>query len=203
MNKTIHYYLSLISPYTYLGDPFLTEIAQRHGASIRRKPVALSKIFPETGGLPLAKRAPARQAYRLTELDRWRKHRDMDLNLQPKYFPAAEWPAAGMVIAAENQGLNSGALVNGILTAIWAEDRDIADADTLLAITDERGLDGKALLKAAEDEGIKAAYDGNTEEALQAGVFGAPTYVFRDELFWGQDRLDFLDQALGQALGDV
>ncbi len=199
MSKIIHYYLSLVSPYTYLGDPFLTEIAQRHDAAVRRKPVELGKIFPETGGLPLPKRAPARQAYRLTELDRWRKHRGLDLNLQPKYFPAAEWPAAGMVIYAENQGFDSAALVNGILTAVWAEDRDIADTGTLKTIADECGLDGKALLKAAEDEGIKAAYESNTEEALKAGVFGAPSYVFKDELFWGQDRLEFLDRALAVA----
>ena len=199
MNRVIYYFLSLMSPYTYLGDAPLTEIAHRHSADIRRKPMELGKIFPETGGLPLPKRAPARQAYRLIELDRWRKHRGLDLNLQPKYFPAAEWPAAGMVIAAENQGFGSDVLVNGILTAVWAEERDIADTDTLRAIADERGLDGKALLKAAEDEAIREAYNSNTEEALQAGVFGAPGYVFRDELFWGQDRLDFLDRALAEA----
>ncbi|MFQ5765398.1 MAG: 2-hydroxychromene-2-carboxylate isomerase [Rhodospirillales bacterium] len=199
MTKSVDYFLSLVSPYTYLGDALLTEIAARHGAAVRRRPMELAKIFPETGGLALPKRAPARQAYRLVELERWREFRDLPLNLQPKFFPAREWPAAGMVIAAENQGLDSAALVNGILTAVWAEGRDIADTGTLKAIAAERGLDGGALLAAAEDDAVKAAYAANTDDALKAGVFGAPTYVFQDRLYWGQDRLDFLDRALADA----
>ncbi len=196
MSKTIDYYFSLVSPYTYLGDAVFTEIAARHGATVHRKPMELGKIFPQTGGLPLPKRAPARQTYRMMELKRWREYRGLPLNLEPKFFPAAEWPAAGMVIAAENQGLDSAALVNGILTAVWAEERDIADGGTLKAIAGERGLDGEALLAATEDEVLKAAYGENTEQALAAGVFGAPSYVLDDELYWGQDRLDFVDRVL-------
>lgn len=199
MAKTVDYFLSLISPYTYLGDALFTEIAARHGARVRRRPMELAKIFPETGGLPLPKRAPARQAYRLVELDRWREFRGLPLNKKPKFFPAREWPAAGMVIAAENQGLDSAALVNGILTAVWAEERDIADPATLEAIAAERGLDGSALLARAEDDAVKDAYAANTADALEAGVFGAPTYVFQGQLYWGQDRLDFLDRALAAA----
>jgi len=200
MTRTIDYYFSLISPFAYLGDALLGEIAGRFGAHVRRKPVELgTKIFPETGGLPVAKRAPARQAYRLVELERWRAYRGLPLNLHPKFFPAAEWPAAGMVIAAEEQGLDSAALVNGILTAIWAEDRDIADPATLSAVADERGLDGAQLLRAGGDTAVKEAYAANTEEALLAGVFGSPSYVLNGELFWGQDRLDFLERALAGA----
>lgn len=199
MTKTVDYFLSVVSPYTYLGDALFAEIATRHGAAVRRRPMELAKIFPETGGLPLPKRAPARQAYRLVELERWREFRGLPLNLQPKFFPAQEWPAAGMVIAAETQGLDSAALVNGILTAVWAEDRNIADTETLKAIAAERDLDGDRLLAAAEDEAVKAAYGANTEDALNAGVFGAPTYVFQDRIYWGQDRLDFLDRALADA----
>ena len=199
MSKTIDYYICLVSPYTYLGDALVTEIAARHGAAIRHKPMELAKIFPETGGLPLAKRAPARQAYRLVELKRWRQQRGLPVNLQPKFFPAPEWPAAGMVIAAQDQGLDCGSLVNGILTAIWAEDRDIADTDTLEAIAGKCGLDGAALLDAAEDDAVKATYGANTEQALASGVFGAPSYVFANELYWGQDRLDFLERALASA----
>ncbi|NQU61966.1 MAG: 2-hydroxychromene-2-carboxylate isomerase [Rhodospirillales bacterium] len=197
MTKTIDYYFALISPFAYVGDAELTKMAERHGATIRRRPVELGKIFPETGGIPLPKRSPARQAYRLVELDRVSKFRGVEINLQPKFFPAAEWPAAGMVVAAEKQGLDSGALVNGILKACWTEERDIADVDTLKAIAEERGLDGQALLDAAKDEVIKAAYSANTEEALAAGVFGSPSYVYNDEVFWGQDRLEYLDRALG------
>ena len=199
MSKTIDYYICLVSPYTYLGDALVTEIAARHGAVIRHKPMELAKIFPETGGLPLAKRAPARQAYRLVELKRWREHRGLPLNLRPKFFPAPEWPAAGMIIAAQDQELDCGPLVNGILTAVWAEDRDIADIDTLKAIAGQCGLDGGALLDAAEDDAVKATYAANSEQALAAGVFGAPSYVFTNELYWGQDRLAFLEGALASS----
>jgi len=199
MTRTIDYYYSLVSPWTYLGGVRLEETARRHGAAIAYRPVNLGKVFPLSGGLPLGKRAPQRQAYRLAELERWRAYLDMPLNLHPRYFPAAEWPAAGMVIAAGNRGEDCGGLSNAILRAVWAEERNIADADTLLAIAAENGMDGKALLEAAESEPVRAAYEANTKAAIELGVFGAPTYVLDGDLFWGQDRLDFLDRALARA----
>lgn len=197
MSKRIDYYVCLISPWTYLGDARLTEIASKHGAEINIKPMNLGRVFPDTGGLPLAKRAPARQAYRMQELKRWRAHLNLPLNLEPAFFPANEWPAAGMVIAAKRQGLNCAPLVNGFLSAVWAEERNIAEPETMVAIASERGFDGQALLQAAEtDAGIKADWDTYSDEALAAGVFGAPAYVIEDEVLWGQDRLEFVERAL-------
>lgn len=196
MPKIVDYYVCLISPWTYLGDQRLNAIAETHSVRINLKPMNLGKVFPETGGLPLAKRAPARQAYRLQELERWRRFRDRPLNIRPKYFPANEWPAAGMVIAAKAQGLDCGRLASALLRAVWAEDRDIADTGTLTAIADECGLDGAKLLEAAERPQTAEQWDAYSAEALAAGVFGAPAYVFGDQLFWGQDRLDFLERAL-------
>jgi len=198
MVKTVDYYICLISPYTYLGDARLREIAVRHKAVINYIPVNLGGIFPETGGLPLAKRAPARQAYRMQELKRWSSFLDIELNTSPKHFPTSEWPAAGMVIAAEQQGLDCGPLVGAILTAVWAGELDIGDKDTLRAIAGEQGFDGDDLLQQAEDPAIRQIWDTNTSDALKAGVFGAPTYIFDGEMYWGQDRLDFLDRALGE-----
>lgn len=184
-----------------MGGPRLTQMAQRHGADIDYKPVELAKIFPATGGLPLAKRAPQRQAYRMAELERWRDFLGMPLTLKPKFFPAAEWPAAGMVIAARQEGQDCGALSNALLKAVWAEEQDITERDTLLHIARETGLDGEALLSAAETDPIKAEYAANTDEAIAAGVFGSPSYVFKGEVFWGQDRLELLDHALGHDRG--
>jgi len=198
MTKIIDYYYALISPWTYLGGPRFDEITRRHGATVSYKPVSLGDIFPQSGGLPLAKRAPQRQAYRLVELERWRTFLDMPLTLKPAFFPAAEWPAAGMVIAAQRQGLDCGRLTNAILRAVWAEERNIADIPTLRAIAVETDMDADALLAAADTEAVKAEYAANTKEAMERGVFGAPTYVYRDEPFWGQDRLDFLDRALAR-----
>jgi len=196
MTKQVDYYICLISPYTYMGDARLNEIAEKFNVDVNYKPVNLGQIFPETGGLPLGKRAPARQAYRMQELERWRDFLGLPLNTAPAHFPAAEWPAAGMVIAAKQQGMNCGDLVNGFLSAVWAEERDISDKDTMIAIANERGFDGNSLFEAAEAPSIRDIWEANSSEALAAGVFGAPTYVFDGQLYWGQDRLDFLERGL-------
>lgn len=196
MSKTIDYYFSLISPFTYFGGPRLVEIAGRHDAAIAYKPVRLARIFPASGGLPLAKRAPQRQAYRLIELARWRDHLGMPLILHPAHFPADETLAAKLVIAALRQGADAGALIQAILRAVWSEERDIADRETLRAVAGENGLDGATLLAAADDPSVAKDYEANTDEALDRQVFGAPSYYYRNEVFWGQDRLDFLERAL-------
>lgn len=195
MSRRIDYYLSLISPWTYLGHDRLADIARDTGAEVRIKPVKLSAIFPKTGGLPLAKRAPERQAYRLVELKRWSKHLNKPLTLHPKFFPADETLAAGMVIAA-GEGQQGFALAGAILAAVWAEERNIADEATLLEIAKSVGADGPALLAAAKKPETAARHDANTEEALAAGVFGSPSYLVDGELFWGQDRLDLLAEKL-------
>jgi 2-hydroxychromene-2-carboxylate isomerase len=196
MARRIEYYVCLISPWTYLGDGRFTAIAERHGAEVDIKPMNLGRVFPETGGLPLAKRAPARQAYRMQELARWRDFLGVPLNFEPKFFPADEAPAAAMVIAAKRHGLDCAPLVNGYLTAVWAEDRNIADPDTIVAVADERGFDGKALFEASRDPAMIDTWDAYSRDALAAGVFGAPAYVIGEQLFWGQDRLDFVERAL-------
>ncbi len=196
MSKAIDFYLSLRSPWAYLGSVRLEEIAARHGAEIAVKPVDYGTIFPQTGGLPLPKRAPARQAYRLVELRRWRRRLGLPLNLEPKGFAVDEAPAARLVIAAGESGGDPLRLAHAILRAVWTEERSIDDPATLKAIAEESGHDGAALLALAEQQETTAAYEALTREALSRGVFGAPTYIYEGEPFWGQDRLDFLDEAL-------
>lgn len=196
MAKTIDYYLTLISPFAYLGSRRFEALVRAHGAEVRVKPVNYGVIFPKTGGLPLAKRAPERQAYRLVELERWSKALDMPLNLHPRHFPVPDALAAGLVIAADQGGGDPLRLAHALLRAVWAEERDISDPATLEALAAETGHDGLALMARAGEPEIKTAYEALTEEALAAGVFGAPTYAYEGELFWGQDRLDFLDRAL-------
>ena len=196
MSKVIDYYFSLISPWSYLGGDRLAEIARRHGAAINVKPVDYGRIFPASGGLPLAKRAPQRQAYRLVELRRWRDHLGADLKLEPQFFPVDETLAAGMVAAVRLAGGDALPLSQALLRAVWAEERNIADRETLAAIAAAEGHDAEALLAAAEGPDARRARADDTEEALARGVFGAPSYVYAGEIFWGQDRLDFLDRAL-------
>jgi 2-hydroxychromene-2-carboxylate isomerase len=190
MAKQIDYFLTPTSPWTYLGHARFAEMAQRHGAQVSVKPVDYGVIFPQSGGLPLAKRAPQRQAYRLVELARWREHLGVPLNIHPKFFPADPAQAACLICAApEAKRL---ALAGDCLRAVWAEEKNIADAGVIAQIAARHGIADAA---AAVARG-KAAYESNTQEAVTRQVFGAPTYVYKDELFWGQDRLDFLESVL-------
>lgn len=197
MAKVVDYYLFMISPWAYLGGPRLADMARRHGAEIRVKPIDLRVVFPETGGLPLAQRPPARRAYRMGELRRWRDFTGMALTFEPAHFPVPHEAASCMVIAAnETAGADPFALTQAILAACWAEERDISDAATLAEIAGATGHDADALLARAEAPGTAEAYQALTREALERGVFGSPSYIYKDELLWGQDRLDFLERAL-------
>jgi 2-hydroxychromene-2-carboxylate isomerase len=196
MSRIVTVYYALQSPWTYLGWARLRELVARTGADVRYRPLQSGPMFQASGTLPLAERPRQRQAYRLMELRRWRDHLGVPLNLHPKHFPVDEALAARMVIAHRQRGGDIAALSQAMLAAVWAEERDIADPDVLLAIAREQGVDGPALLVAAEDEAVQDEYDANTRAAIEQGVFGVPTFVIGDELFWGQDRLDFVARAL-------
>jgi 2-hydroxychromene-2-carboxylate isomerase len=206
MPKLIDYYFTPISPYTYLGHERFLEIAARHGATIAVKPVDYGRIFPVSGGLPLKQRAPQRQAYRLIELERWRKHLGMALNVKPKFFPVPPDAAARWIIAAQARAAADAPrgdadalrLAGALLRAVWAEERDISDEPTLADIAREQRLDPALLAADAASADSASRYDTLTQEAIDRQIFGAPTYVYRDEPFWGQDRLDFLDRALAK-----
>ena len=186
-----------MSPWTYLGHGRLRQIAAAAGASIEVKPVDYGKIFPASGGLPLAKRAPQRQKYRLTELERWRRFLDVPLVLHPKYFPYDTALASRMILAAKTLGEEAAFLLAGaILKGCWAEERNMADETELASAAQRAGLEGSPLLARARMPETQAAYDRLTEEAIARDVFGAPTYVYKGELFWGQDRLEFLERAV-------
>jgi 2-hydroxychromene-2-carboxylate isomerase len=199
MPKLIDYYFTPISPYTYLGHERLLEIAARHGATIAVKPVDYGRIFPVSGGLPLKQRAPQRQAYRLFELERWSKHLGMPFNVKPKFFPVSPDAAARWIIAAQARGdTDALRLAGALFRAVWAEERDISDEPTLASIATEQRLDAALLAAGAASPDAASRYDALTQEAIERQIFGAPTYVYRDEPFWGQDRLDFLDRALAK-----
>lgn len=197
--KVIQYYLVPKSPWTYLGHERLMAIAERHGAQVQPRPFALAeRVFQVSGGLPLPKRPPQRQAYRLVELRRWSDYLNLPLNLQPRYFPVDDAAACRMIIlASQTQGDQAGnRLAGAFLKAVWAQDLNLADPDTLVSLADQQGLDGRALYDANQQ--AQATYDDFTQQAIDLQVFGAPWYVYNGEPFWGQDRLDFLDRALSQ-----
>ena len=197
---TIDTYTSLNSPWAYLGSARLAAIAKRHGARIAVKPARFGDVFAQTGGVLLAKRAPARQAYRLVELQRWRDHLGIPIVVKPKYFPADETAGVRLVIAAALAGLDAHALASEIGRAVWEREENMAEAEVLGAAAKRAGLDAAKLRAGAPDDAkLDAIWDANTAEAVTRGVFGAPSAVLPSgEIFWGQDRLDFLDRALAR-----
>ena len=200
MAAIVDYYFSPQSPYAYLGHARFVSIARAAGATVRVLPVDLGgKVFPVSGGLPLTKRAPQRQAYRLVELKRFSEWLDLPLNLQPKYFPVSCDDAAKLIIAVDlKDGTDAAlALTGAVMRAVWAQERNIADETVLAALLTEQGLN-PARLEAAHSQTVHERYEIDTQQAIEAGVFGAPSYVIAGEIFWGQDRLDFVARRLAR-----
>ena len=203
MGHTVDYYLAPQSPWAYLGHQRLADIVQRTGATVRVMPIDLGgKVFPISGGLPLGQRAPQRQAYRLVELQRFSVHLNAPLNLKPKYFPVGGDDAARLMIAVDlAQGAPSAMKVAGaILAACWAQERNIADEKVLAQLLSEQDLPA-ALLEQSHSQAVQERYETYTQAAIDAGVFGAPSYVIDGEIFWGQDRLDFVERVLSRSEG--
>lgn len=197
MSRRIDYYFTPISPWAFLGSERFHAIAAKAGAEIAYKPVNYGTIFPASGGLPVTKRAPQRQAYRLVELRRWADQLGVPLNPTPATFPQPDELAALTLIAADEAGADMGALATAFGRAVWVEERNISDRDTLCELLEKNGA-ARSLVERAESDEIRARRDAYTQQALEAGVFGAPSYVLEGEIFWGQDRLDFLERALDQ-----
>ena len=154
MTKLIDYYFTPISPFMYLGHDRLVAIARKHGATIAVKAINLGDVFPVSGGLPLSKRAPQRQAYRLVELRRWSAYLNMPINLQPKFFPVNGDLAAAWILAAQEQGIVQAlALTGAVGRAIWEQERDVAAESTLMDIASELELDADTLGRRAATTG--------------------------------------------------
>ncbi|MBN9373673.1 2-hydroxychromene-2-carboxylate isomerase [Hydrogenophaga sp. YM1] len=197
MRRTVDYYFATMSPWAYLGHERFVRLASAAGAEVRVRPMDLGKIFPLSGGLPLGKRAPQRQAYRLVELRRWSEWLGLPLNLHPKHFPVSGDASCRLIsVVAERDGTEAALrLAGAVLAAVWVQERDIADADTLAVLLHESGLDAARLAQSQAEEG-RALADAHTQAAIDAGVFGAPAYVIDGEVYWGQDRLDFVERRL-------
>ena len=198
MSHSVDYYFAPQSPWAYLGHQRFHNILKKSGASVRVMPFDLGgKVFPISGGLPLGQRAPQRQAYRLTELERFSKWLGAPLHLKPTFFPVSGDDAAKLIIAV-NMAVGADAAMNisgAILSAVWSQQRNIADEKTLVELLHEQHLPA-ACLEQTYSQAVHERYESYTQMAIDAGVFGAPSYVLDGEIFWGQDRLDFVERAL-------
>ncbi|MCY4468125.1 MAG: 2-hydroxychromene-2-carboxylate isomerase [Thiotrichales bacterium] len=200
-DRIVEYYFALASPWSYLGNDRLREIAAARDAAIDPVIVDYDRMFAAAGTIPLPDRPPLRKAYRLVELRRWSAWRNVPLVPEPRHYRGeVEEPderlAALMVTAAKAAGADSLALAHAIGRALWAEERFPFDRAELLSIAAANGFDGPALLAAAEEPDTARLYDSQTDRAIARGVFGMPFYIFGGEPFWGQDRLEMLEAAL-------
>ncbi|MEA2726942.1 MAG: hypothetical protein QOF70_1417 [Acetobacteraceae bacterium] len=196
----IDYYASLNSPWTHLGAARIEAMAMANNATLRIYPVDFGAIFAQSGGLPLPKRSPQRQAYRLQELVRWRDQLGIPIQVQPKFFPSSEQHSASCVIAVRETMGDQPAikLAHRVLKAVWQEEKNAGDLATLAALITDIGLDADQVLKLGEDPRWAERRIADTQAALDRGVFGAPSYVIGDDIFWGQDRLDFVERRLAR-----
>jgi 2-hydroxychromene-2-carboxylate isomerase len=190
----IEVYISLNSPWAYLGWARFRALAAKHAVAVTVKPTKFGDVFAVTGGLPLPKRAPERRSYRMMELARWRDFHGRPIVLEPKTFPSDETAAARLVIAAQKQGCDAARLAEEIGKSLWELDLNIAETSVLDAAARRAGLDAVVIRAGASaDAELDTQWDANTAEAIARGVFGAPSYVLKSgEIFWGQDRVELL-----------
>jgi 2-hydroxychromene-2-carboxylate isomerase len=197
MKKSVIYFHSLSSPWAYLGWPRFQALIKKHDLDVVVRP---TRIVPPNGGIPLRSRPDARQRYHEVELDRWRKRLNMPLVLRPKHYPTDNQFSARMVIAADQLGWDALALSHALLHALWSEELDVKDAKVRVAVANKLGMDGAKLLAMQDTPEMMDAWRASEKEAESYGVFGTPTWVFNKTLFWGQDRLEFLDETLSASL---
>lgn len=197
VSQPIDYYFTPQSPWTYLGHERFARIARASSRAVRLLPTDFGKVFAVSGGLPLGQRAPQRQAYRLIELQRFSDYLQLPLNAKPKFFPVSGDAAARLIIAVnQHDGVDAAMqLGSAIFSAVWAHERNIADDAALADLLADSGLDAARLAQSHSAE-VQAQYEANTQQAIDTGIFGAPSYVLDSEIFWGQDRLDFLERKL-------
>ncbi|GLK72272.1 2-hydroxychromene-2-carboxylate isomerase [Ancylobacter dichloromethanicus] len=195
MSRLIDYYFSVVSPWAFIGHAPFLDLARRHGARVNCRPVLLGELFSETGGLPLSRRHPARQRYRMLELKRWREARGIEFNVNPAHWPFDPRPGDRLLIAAQIGGHDVAPLAGRLMSGVWQREENLADPATLAAVLVELGLPA-TLLEAAADDRTAIIYQANHDDAVAADVFGSPAYVLDGEVFWGQDRIELLDRAL-------
>jgi 2-hydroxychromene-2-carboxylate isomerase len=193
MTRVIDYFFTTVSPFSYLGHDTLHEIARQHHCSIRYRPFSLAGVWEKSGSVPLAKRSATRQRYRFIELQRVAWQRGVKINLRPKHFPAdpqrADLCCAALVLANRD----AGAFARKAGEAIWSRDLNISDEAVLAKLLAECGEDADQILLQSRAEPAAAERTQNTQDAIALDAIGAPSYAYKGEIFWGQDRLEMLE----------
>lgn len=192
----IELFFTSISPYSYLGHKVFADMVKRLDLEVTYRPVKLMQVFEHSGGTPMPKRHPARIQNRFLELQRWRDRRNLPMNIKPKFFPVDPALADCVTIALQEQGIDPADFHAAALGAVWAEERDLSNEDTIAQILTEQGHDAVSTIAAARSDAIQGQYEANTQRGLELNIIGSPCVVYQDEPFWGQDRFDFVEDAI-------
>lgn len=208
---TIDYFYSVRSSFTYLGAARLNALAARHDLTIRHFPIDLGVVIGAFdnieaqrpadrpyAGARVYEQSPVRESYTRNEYRRWSKRLGIGINVDPSHHYGARELPSGAVILAQRLGLDANVLSHAILQALWRDDRDIADPEVIGALMAEAGLGAQAreFIAQSLSDSVQAEFQENSQEATRRGVFGSPSYFYAGELFFGQDRQDFLEEAI-------
>ena len=196
MSNSIDYYFTSISPFAYLGHKKMMEIAKTHGKTVHFKPFDIFGVWKQSGAHPPAERPPVRQRYRKIEIQRVAVMRDVFMNPSPQFFPTNPAAADLCICALSHSGKDASGFSQALGRAVWEQNLQVADENVLISLLDACGRDGKAIYELSKSEEVAGVRDANTQEAIAADVIGAPAYLYEDEVFWGQDRLEYLDQMI-------
>ena len=194
MSTTLEFYFDFGSPTAYLAHCRLQQLAAQYDLTVEYRPMLLGGVFKATDNMsPVA--IPAKGKYMLEQdLPRFAKRYGATLNFNP-HFPINTLQAMRGAVAARNAGVMP-TYVDALYTAMWVNQKNLGDSDVLAAVLTEAGLDAEALLVATGDPDVKSELIRSTEEAVARGAFGAPTFYLGDDMYFGQDRLDFVEEAI-------
>jgi 2-hydroxychromene-2-carboxylate isomerase len=191
--KRVEFFYDYASTYSYLAHREIEQLATDRGAELVYRPMVLGFVFKASGNSMPAS-VPAKAAYMMDDVRRWVRRYGLPFKM-PSVFPVNTIRALRAAVAALEEGMFR-PFHHAVMTAYWSQDQDIGDVDVLTAIADAAGVDGRRLIERSEEPVIKAALKANTDDAIARGVFGAPTFFVGDDMFWGNDRLEFVADAL-------
>jgi 2-hydroxychromene-2-carboxylate isomerase len=195
MTRTIDFYFDFPSPYSYLAHTQLPRIAAEHSFSLNYHPFRILELMKLVGNRPTTIECKNKGKYAGTDLQRWTKRYNVDFARNPhsRSFDFAELDRGALVAIADGR---SAQYVTAVFSGIWAKQADLSQRSVLIDILNRAGFDAPLLLERASTEDITAKLDAETQAAATRGVFGAPTMFVGDQMFFGNDRLDFVVEAL-------
>lgn len=192
----VDYYFTLNSPWAYIGHDAFHAAMERTGTTVNYLPLNVAQAFEASNTPMLGQRHKTRQAYRTLELQRWSVKRGLEFNYWPDHWPLPTVAGDKMIVSLVQNGQNPAAFMRELFTGIWERQVNYGEDSALVASAEAAGLDGSALLEQSKRDDIGAVYDKTTAEAIDLGVFGVPAYFYDGEYFWGQDRIELLEDAL-------